>query len=522
MSLMSSLQRRTVTANAGRQKILSRYSLWRLSLTALLCALCTAILIASVHAYTTRPVFLLFTALTIAATLLSGSAVGLASLFVSIIAVRFFVGPFADAAQQRLIANLCVDFTFVALITYLRSVGSGRERAVAELRLKDAALTSAANAVVITDRAGAILWVNPAFTELSGYTLEEVKGQNPRLLKSGEHGPQVYAALWQTITSGKSWRGEMVNRRKDGSTYVEEMTITPVRAAATGEITNFIAIKVDVTERRAAEKALLRNERLAATGRLAATIAHEIRNPLAVMTDLLHLIRPSVTDASARVYLDLITSQVQAVNRIASQTLDFHRDNAEPVVFSVSELATDIVHFYQAKAKQQRIVLDARLDGSVSIFGYIGEIRQVISNLLLNAMEATAAGGKVIVHVREGKLRRDGELHGCRITIADSGSGIDRACRDRIFEPFFTTKGEKGTGLGLWVSVGAVERAGGSIRVRSTRRTGRSGTCFSIFLPPNNAAVASGPHPITTSSSILGTWSSKSNWNRSAPASRVS
>jgi PAS domain S-box-containing protein len=351
-----------------------------------------------------------------------------------------------------------------------------------QLQLQSAALESAANAIVITDCQGVILWCNPAFTEMTGYTAEEVQGRTPRMLRSGEHDSQFYANMWQTILSGTVWHGEVVNRRKSGSLYVEEMTITPVRSER-GEITHFIAIKVDVTERKRAEQAMIRSEKLAATGRLAATIAHEINNPLEAMTNLLYLIGPSITDPTAREYFEMMRKQLQAVSRIASQTLNFHRENSRPAEFSLSEVISESLEFYQPKAKKHGVTISGRLETGADLVGFSGEIRQVVSNLLLNAIEATPAGGKIMVYLHESFDWRNPARRGYRITVLDTGCGIEPQHRARIFEPFFTTKGEKGTGLGLWVSFGIVQRAGGSMRVWSARRPERSGTCFSVFLP---------------------------------------
>jgi two-component system CheB/CheR fusion protein len=350
-----------------------------------------------------------------------------------------------------------------------------------QLQLQSTALESAANAIVITDSQGAILWINPAFTEMTGYTAGEVLGRTPRVLASGQHEPQFYANMWATILSGSVWHGEVVNRRKNGSLYVEEMTITPVRSER-GEISHFIAIKVDVSERKRSEQALIRSEKLAATGRLAATIAHEINNPLEAMTNLLYLIGPAVTEPAAREYYDLMKKQLQAVSRIASQTLNFHRENSRPANFSLSEVISESLEFYQPKARKHGVAISGRLETGAVLVGFSGEIRQVVSNLLLNAIEATPAGGSIIIHLRESCDWRNPARRGFRITVLDTGCGIDPLHRARIFE--------QGTGLGLWVSFGIVQRAGGSMRVWSARRPGRTGTCFSVFLPTEVPAAA--------------------------------
>jgi PAS domain S-box-containing protein len=245
----------------------------------------------------------------------------------------------------------------------------------------------------------------------------------------------------------------------------------------------------DITDRKQSEQALMRAEKLAATGRLAATIAHEINNPLEAMTNLVYLMGRSVPDAGTREYLDLMEKQLQTINRITNQTLKFHRESGQPAEFKLSELIGELVDFYESKAKQHSVTVVKRVETEGKIVGFSGEIRQVISNLILNALEATPQNGRVTVHLYRATDWHSNQ-HGYRVSIADTGTGIDSQHRTRIFEPFFTTKGDKGTGLGLWVSTGIIARAGGSLRVWSTRQPGRSGTCFSVFLPAEVPAPA--------------------------------
>jgi signal transduction histidine kinase len=239
----------------------------------------------------------------------------------------------------------------------------------------------------------------------------------------------------------------------------------------------------DITGRKQAEQALIRTERLATTGKLAAGIAHEINNPLGAMTDMLYLMRQASTDAGTRERVDLMENQVQEISRITNQTLTCHREYQERAEFGLAELLRELLQLYKAETKRNGLTLVHRLDCEAKLMGSVGEIRQVVSNLLLNAIEATPQGGRVAVRLTDSNDWLHPERRGFRITIADTGHGIDMQHRSRLFEPFFTTKGENGTGLGLWISTDIIKRAGGSIRVWSTPRPGRSGTCFSIFLP---------------------------------------
>jgi signal transduction histidine kinase len=238
-----------------------------------------------------------------------------------------------------------------------------------------------------------------------------------------------------------------------------------------------------------AQQALLNSEKLAATSRLAATMAHEINNPLAAITNLLFLLAPLQTNPEAQGYVALMEDQLSAVSRIATQTLKFHRDNNQPTEFTLRAVLGEVLDFYRPQAEKLGVVVHERIHTEGTIVGFRGEIVQVATNLLLNAIEATPVGGKVIVHLYPAPpwLCEVRNHCGYCFSIADSGRGIDAQHRARIFEPFFTTKGDKGTGLGLWLCSGIVNRARGTMRVWSTRRESCSGTCFWVFLPAEEA-----------------------------------
>jgi len=280
---------------------------------------------------------------------------------------------------------------------------------------------------------------------------------------------------------------ELVVRRKDtGKEVIISVNATPVRDGS-GKVMMAVATAEDITAKKQAEKALIRSEKLAAGGRLASMIAHEINNPLDAAMNLAYLLKDSAADTEAQGYLDLLVAQLSIINRITNQTLKIQRDSAEPTRFKLCDLIKELLTAYENKVVRSGVSIETRFDEECEVLGYSSEIRQVVSNLLINALDATAKGGKIVVHVCHSLDWRSGARRGCRLTIADTGGGIDPRHRSRLFEPFFTTKGENGTGLGLWVSNGIVSRAGGSLRVWSTQRPGHSGTCFSVFLPDSVA-----------------------------------
>jgi signal transduction histidine kinase len=244
-------------------------------------------------------------------------------------------------------------------------------------------------------------------------------------------------------------------------------------------------LQLEMAERKRMEHALMNSEKLAATARLASTMSHEINNPLGAITNLIYLLAPMQTSPEAQTYIAALDEQVKGLTRIATQMLKFHRDSNRPTKFQLGELVREVLGFYRLEAERHQINVTQCIETDGEAQGFRSEIVQVVTNLLLNALDATPSGGKVSVHLYAAPPWLCG-LHGrsgyC-LTVADSGSGIAPKDYARIFEPFFTTKGEKGSGLGLWLCTGIVNRVGGSMRVWSSRLDHCSGTCFSVFLP---------------------------------------
>jgi PAS domain S-box-containing protein len=253
---------------------------------------------------------------------------------------------------------------------------------------------------------------------------------------------------------------------------------TPVR---------MLGVAMDVTARKMAEEALRSSERLAATGRLAASIAHEINNPLAAVTNALYILRTSTqVPETAMEYVKTAEAELARVVHITKQTLGFYRELGVPVMTSIPRLLDEVLSAYGTKIEKSHIGIHKQYRGG-QLAGFPGELRQVFSNLVLNALEAVTATGTVSVRVKQ--THNALEQQGIQITVADNGPGIPPANMPRIFEPFFTTKETKGTGLGLWVSQGIVEKHCGTIRVRSSMEAMHHGTCFVVFLPYRPARV---------------------------------
>ncbi|MGZ4890053.1 MAG: sensor histidine kinase, partial [Candidatus Angelobacter sp.] len=239
-----------------------------------------------------------------------------------------------------------------------------------------------------------------------------------------------------------------------------------------------------ITSNKLAENALRKSEKLAAAGRLAATIAHEINNPLEAVTNLLYLLRiDDKWDDNARGYVTQAEHELARIAHMARQTLGFYRDTTSPHRMDLPKLVEGVLSLYLPRIQAKNIRLSREYDETVQVTGWAGEIRQVISNLIANAIDALPMEGTLRIRVHRSKALANSQRPGGRIVIADTGSGISPEHLKKLFEPFYTTKQDVGTGLGLWVSREIVQKHGGSITLRSCTLPGRTGTVFSIFLP---------------------------------------
>ena len=249
-----------------------------------------------------------------------------------------------------------------------------------------------------------------------------------------------------------------------------------------GKIERLVAVSRDMTELKSAQEIAIQSEKLAATGRLAATIAHEINNPLEAVTNFIYLAMTAkgLPEEVTR-HLEIADRELARVSQIAQQTLGFYRGASRDRWISVADLIRDVLVVYERKLGYKQIERVVSVSPELKLYGRQGELRQAVSNLLTNAIDASRNGGKIWVRARRSRRRsKDGEM-GVRITVGDNGSGMSREVQKRIFVPFFTTKAEVGTGIGLWATKTLIEQQGGSLRFRS-RQGERSGTVMSIFL----------------------------------------
>jgi len=247
-----------------------------------------------------------------------------------------------------------------------------------------------------------------------------------------------------------------------------------------------------LAERGVVEEALRRSEKLAVAGRLAASIAHEINNPLASITNLLFLIGGSLSLEETKKYTETAVRELKRVSEIVTQTLKFYREPMKPVVVQIPEIVDSALKLYQARLTAAEIVIERDFRKCSPLVAKAGELRQLILNLIGNALDATGHGGRLKIRVTNTHQHRNGSRPGIRLTIADNGTGIHPEIRKTIFEPFVSTKGNTANGLGLWVSSEIVGRHGGTIQVRSCLAVPMTGTTFSVFLPLQPQSGANG------------------------------
>ncbi|MGA2276727.1 MAG: PAS domain-containing protein [Terracidiphilus sp.] len=292
----------------------------------------------------------------------------------------------------------------------------------------------------------------------------------------------VKAALRETRDSGKDYHQQYRVLWPDKTVHWMESQGKCQRNNE-GRVTRVVGVLADVTHRKLTEEAMLRTEKLAVAGRLAASVAHEINNPLEAMGNLLYLISIAETADAARPYARQALDELMRVSLITQQTLKFHRQPGAPADTMLSDVISAVLALFQSKMRSAEIETDVRTGQEIGVACMPSEMHQIFANLVSNAIDAMPQGGRLVVRLRPSLDWRDGKAKGMRVSFFDTGAGMNRATMRRCFEPFFTTKTETGTGLGLWVVAQLVERRRGNVRVWSSQRASASGTAFSVFLP---------------------------------------
>ena len=365
--------------------------------------------------------------------------------------VRGAVGAFFDVTSRKHLENLL------------------RERA--DL------LELATDAIMVRDLKGVLQFWNTGAEVLYGWRRDEVLGKTIHEVLHTRF-PDSASEIEATLAKEGKWHGDLTQVTRDG----HEIVVASRQALKVGS-SAILEINRDMTAQRCAEDALRKAERFAAMGRVAGVIAHEINNPLESITNTFYLLRnhPSL-DAEARHYAQLGEKELLRVSHITRQTLGFYRESKDPVGVSLSCLLDDILELQSRQLESGKIVIDKQYRSTGVIQGFPGELKQVFLNLIGNAVQAMPEGGTLRLRVTE-RANRERGGRGIYVSIMDTGSGIGPEQTKRLFEPFFTTKSTKGTGLGLWISKGIIQKHSGDIRFRSLRRHSVNVTCFQVFLP---------------------------------------
>jgi signal transduction histidine kinase len=249
------------------------------------------------------------------------------------------------------------------------------------------------------------------------------------------------------------------------------------------------AIARDISSQKRTEEVLRRNERLVTAGRLTAAIAHEIKNPLEALTNLIYLARQDT--AGRDEYLQRAEHEIERLDSIAQQALGFVRETSSPEPMDAGKILDEVVQLYLRKLQAKHVTIEKESGEFLEIVGYPGELRQVFANLLLNAIDSMQNGGRLRLRVVRAREWSGDRRSGVRVTVADTGNGISAKDLPHIFEPFYTTKRDQGTGLGLWLAYGAVQKHAGWMRVATRTTPGASGTVFAVFLPDSPAKASS-------------------------------
>ena len=376
----------------------------------------------------------------------------------------------------------------------LEEVTRRRDESFAREQWLNTTLRSIGDAVIACDPEGNVVFMNRVAEQLTGWNEAESQGLplaqvfvifNQRTRAVVENPVDVVRRLGKVV----GLANHTILVRRDQKEFHIDDSAAPILDAHARTI-GIVLVFRDISEKYASELALMRTEKLASAGRLAAAIAHEVNNPLEGLVNLIYLARREENTQNIRQHLTEADRELQRIAHITRQSLGFYRENASADLFRPDVVTREVFEFYSFRAANSRVSLHVNIQTEQKAFGNAGELRQVISNLLANSLDACAAGDAICVRVHSSINLRRGAVPGVRIVVADSGCGIRPENLKSIFEPFFTTKKDTGTGLGLWVSRELIEKHGGLLSVRSRVAGRRSGTVFSVFLPAA-ATVAS-------------------------------
>jgi PAS domain S-box-containing protein len=359
---------------------------------------------------------------------------------------------------------------------------SGKKR-IEELQAQLAAIVqSSDDAILSKDLNGVITSWNDAATRMFGYVSNEIIGESILRLIPKELQHEEGVILSKLRAGQRIDHYETVRVRKNGERFDISVTISPLFDRH-GHVIGGSKVAREISERKRMERLLVQSEKLAVTGRMAASVAHEINNPLASVLNLIYLARTSKTLNGACAYMKTAESELERVAHIARQTLGYYRENGAQVPVLLQELLEEVLSVYQGKFDAAGIAVDCQFEDHPPITASMGELIQVFSNIIANSIDAMPKGGVLRIGVKA-------KPAGVMVEIRDHGTGIEKEHLERVFEPFFSTKRNLGTGIGLWVVKQLVEKHGGQITLTSNTEPGLNGTTISIFLPLTDPSKA--------------------------------
>ncbi len=338
------------------------------------------------------------------------------------------------------------------------------------------------NPLQITDKEGNMIYVNPAFVTISGYSHEELIGKNPSIFGSGKQSKKFWKQMWSVISSGKVWVGEVENKKRNGEPFHTQLLISPI-INPEGKLEGYFGVHRDLSEKRTLEKQLVQTQKMESMGTLAAGIAHEVGNPLASISALVQVSQRYTTDNLVKEKLELVKNQITRISKIIRDLVDFSRpSNYELQQIDINKNIKEAVEIIKVGAKAKDVYFQLDLDEKIPALPLVADqIQQVFVNILLNAVDSLNESNKKeqIISIKSSLSNEE-----VAVTFFDNGTGIKDEHLPKIFEPFFTTKKEgKGTGLGLWVSYGIIKSFQGDIKVKSNFGVG---TTFILTLPINS------------------------------------
>ena len=410
----------------------------------------------------------------------------LGRIFVTIIVISLLLGFLLATFSRNELQVVARSYNDVLSTADARSA-----KYLETQRWLEAVLGSIGDAVIVTENTGRIVFTNPVAKQLLGDGRQLFAGQLTtgvlRLVDEFSRDPVAdpHQAVMET-GQPVAPTGRVMLVRNDGL----EVPVSQVASVFRDENGNAIGVVIvlrDLTQQRASERALQTSEKLASMGRLAASVAHEIHNPLDSLGNLLYLLEHQAMDDSAKTYVRLAREELERVTNISEQMLTFSREARQPVKVFLSDVLENVLTLFMPRIRRMNVVLVkqyAAKDGA--IVALPGEMRQVFSNLIGNALDAMANSGRLTIRMEKSIDWSHDDAPGVRVMVCDTGPGIPPEVRPKLMQPFVTSKGEKGTGLGLWVCRGIVEKYHGSLRFHTSTAPERCGTCFSVFLPASH------------------------------------